>query len=74
MGPHIDQIKLITLILLYESPILKYTVFFYKPPPYKGPFKKYVTGLGGEEGSSKIVTKSDKEGRGVKQNIDVTAY
>ena len=38
----------------------------------KGPFKKYVTGLGGR-GSSKIVTKSDK-GEGVKQNSDVTAY
>ena len=40
----------------------------------KGPFKKYVTGLGGGGGSSKIVTKSDKGGKGVKQNSDVTAY
>ena len=38
-----------------------------------GQFKKYVTGLGGK-GSIKIVTKSDKEGRGVNQNSDVTAY
>ena len=37
----------------------------------KGPFKKYVTGLGGR-GSSKIVTKCDKGGRGVKQKSDVT--
>ena len=69
MGPHIDQIKLITLILLYESPILKYTVFFYKPPPYKGPFKKYVIGLGGEGGSSKIVTKCDKGGGGSSKRV-----
>ena len=33
----------------------------------KGPFKKYVTSLGGE-GSSKIVTKSDK-GRGGSSKI-----
>ena len=37
-----------------------------------GPFKKYVTGLGGR-GSSKLVTNSDK-GEGVKPNSDVTAY
>ena len=38
----------------------------------KGPFKKYVTGLGGR-GSSKIVTNSDK-GEGVKPNSDDIAY
>ena len=38
-----------------------------------GPFKKYVTGLGGR-GSSKIVTNSDKGGGGFKPNSDVTAY
>ena len=36
----------------------------------KGPFKKYVTSLGGE-GSRKIVTKCDKGGR-VKPKSDVT--
>ena len=39
----------------------------------KGPFKKYVTSLGGG-GSSKIVTNSYRGGRGVKQNSDVIAY
>ena len=29
----------------------------------EGPFTKYVIGLKGEEGSSKIVTKCDKGGR-----------
>ena len=33
----------------------------------RGPFKKYVTGLGGR-GSSQIVTKCDKE-EGVKQRV-----
>ena len=39
----------------------------------KGPFKKYVGGLGGRG----VKQDSDKEwqgGRGVKQNSDVTAY
>ena len=34
----------------------------------KGPFKKYVTSLGGGE-SSKIVTKCDKGGRGSSQRL-----
>ena len=33
-----------------------------------GPFKKYVTGLGGR-GSSKIVTKSDKGGGGSSKTV-----
>ena len=40
---------------------------------YMGPFKKYVTSLGGR-GASKIATNSDKGGREVKPNSDVTAY
>ena len=34
----------------------------------RGPFKKYVTGLGGR-GSRKIVTNGDKWGRGSSQTV-----
>ena len=39
----------------------------------KGPFKKYVTGLGGEGGQAKERQRVAR-GEGVKQNSDVTAY
>ena len=43
------------------------------PAAYKGPLKKYVTGLGGR-GVKQNGGKEWQGGRGFKQNSDVTAY